>query len=151
MDDDLTRCGAGPPRERSDRGRRAERLGRRGERAAARVLRRAGYVVLGHRVRTPAGEVDLVALDGETLALVEVKAARGGPGEAEPAETVSAPGPERRVDHAKRRRLALAARFLARSRGLSGRPVRFDVVVVRLEGWRARCTILRQAFRGSGR
>jgi Holliday junction resolvase-like predicted endonuclease len=90
--------------------------------------------------------VDVVALDGEALVVVEVKAedcAAGWPPAAE--------GPHRRVDHAKRLRLLGAARFLARSRGLAGRPLRFDVVAVRLEGRRTRCTILRAAFRGSDR
>jgi putative endonuclease len=128
------------------RGRRAERLGRRGERAAVRDLRRAGYVILGRRVRTPAGEVDVVALDGDALVLVEVKAA------AAPAVLpLGCARPGRRVDHRKRVRLVHAAHLLARARGLSERPLRFDVVEVRLERWRARCTILRGAFRGSGR
>jgi putative endonuclease len=136
-----------PRDDAARRGRDADRLGRRGERAAARDLRRAGYVVLGRRVRTPAGEVDVVALDGETLVLVEVKA------EAAPRATSPLPsaGADRRVDHGKRARLLGAARWLARSRGLAGRPLRFDVVAVRLEGRHTRCTILRSAFRGSDR
>jgi putative endonuclease len=51
------------------------------ERAAAWFLRLRGYRVLGHRVRTPAGEVDLLCRRGRTLVVVEVKhrrhAARG--------------------------------------------------------------------------
>ena len=58
---------------------RAEALGRRGERAAVRALRRLGYRVLARRLRTRGGEVDVVALDGDTLVLVEVKASQGAP------------------------------------------------------------------------
>ena len=46
------------------------------ERLAAWLLRARGYRVLGHRVRTPAGEVDLVCRRGRTLVVVEVKRRR---------------------------------------------------------------------------
>ncbi|MBI4601734.1 MAG: YraN family protein, partial [Planctomycetes bacterium] len=48
-------------------------LGRRGERAAARHLRRQGLRILARNVREGRGEIDLVALDGATLVFVEVK------------------------------------------------------------------------------
>jgi len=75
--------------------------------------------VLGRNVRTRLGEIDLVALDGTTVVLVEVKTRREGGG-----------GTADRVDHAKRRRLAGAWRSIAGGRGLAGRPWRFDVVEV---------------------
>lgn len=52
----------------------AERRGRRAERIAALWLRLKGYRILGERIRTPAGEVDIVARRGRVLAFVEVKA-----------------------------------------------------------------------------
>lgn len=51
----------------------AERAGRRGERLAALCLMLAGWRVLARRVRTPRGEVDIVARKGSTLCFVEVK------------------------------------------------------------------------------
>jgi putative endonuclease len=51
-----------------------EAHGRRAERIAALWLRLKGYRVLGTRVRTPAGEVDLVVRRGSSLVFVEVKA-----------------------------------------------------------------------------
>jgi len=56
----------------------AERLGRyrRGlvsEWLAAAVLLAKGYRMLGRRVRTPYGEIDLIAVRGSRLAFVEVK------------------------------------------------------------------------------
>lgn len=93
-------------------------LGDRGERHAARALRRQGFRILMRGYRTPLGEIDLVARDGDVLVFVEVKSRRQG----EPAEAVT---PE------KQRRLTLAGlRFLAEHRLLENQPVRFDVVAV---------------------
>lgn len=50
-----------------------ERLGRRGEVLAAWYLRFKGWRILAQRVKTPRGEVDLVARRGRTIAFVEVK------------------------------------------------------------------------------
>lgn len=47
--------------------------GLRAEAQAAQYLHTLGYVVLATRVRTPHGEVDIVAADGSTLVAVEVK------------------------------------------------------------------------------
>jgi len=51
----------------------AEARGRRAERRAAWWLRLHGWRILGERLRVPAGEVDLVARRGKTLAFIEVK------------------------------------------------------------------------------
>jgi len=52
---------------------RAERRGRRGEGLAAWYLRLKGWRILARRVRTPRGEVDIVARRGRTVCFVEVK------------------------------------------------------------------------------
>lgn len=54
--------------------RRAERGGRRAEAIAAWWLRLKGWTILARRVRTPVGEVDLIARRGRTVAFIEVKA-----------------------------------------------------------------------------
>jgi putative endonuclease len=120
----------------------AGRLGRRGERAAVRALRRAGYRILGRNVRTPAGEVDVVALEGETLVLVEVKTTEALPGRAPP----GARGPRA----TQRGRIRSAWRRFAALGDAGCRARRFDVVSVVFEGRRATCTIRRGAFRGAG-
>lgn len=109
-----------------------------GERAALKALKRAGYRIVAKNWRSPAGEIDVVALDGETLVLVEVKAttAIGGPSAA------------RRVDHKKRERLRGVWRLLAARRDFARRPHRFDVVAVRVSGLRAECTLLKGEFGG---
>jgi putative endonuclease len=51
----------------------AEARGRKAERRAAWWLRLHGWRILGERLRVPAGEVDIVARRGKTLAFIEVK------------------------------------------------------------------------------
>ena len=53
---------------------RAERRGRTGETLAAIFLRLKGYRILEARLRTPVGEIDLIASKGRIIAFVEVKA-----------------------------------------------------------------------------
>lgn len=51
----------------------AERRGRKGESLAAWYLRIKGWRVLASRVKTPRGEIDLIARRGRLVAFVEVK------------------------------------------------------------------------------
>lgn len=57
----------------SERRLMAERRGRRGEMLAAWYLRLKGWRILARRVKTPRGEVDMVARRGRTVVFVEVK------------------------------------------------------------------------------
>jgi putative endonuclease len=81
--------------------RRAERSGRRAEGLAAWWLRLKGWTILARRLRTPVGEVDLVARRGRVLAFIEVKA-RSSPERAAFA-----------LDDYRLRRVAAAAEALA--------------------------------------
>lgn len=100
--------------------RTPERLGHRGEQEAARYLERLGYRILarGHRQRL--GEIDLVALDGQTLVFVEVKTWRRG----------DVGDPSEAVDERKQERLTRAALVYLKRRGLLEHPARFDVVSI---------------------
>ncbi len=53
---------------------RREQRGRDAEAKAATFLRSQGYTILAERLRTPSGEIDLIAYCDPVLALVEVKA-----------------------------------------------------------------------------
>jgi len=55
----------------------AAQVGRRGEQLAAAHLEELGWVVCDMNYRCAAGEMDIVALDGECLAFVEVRTRRG--------------------------------------------------------------------------
>ena len=58
---------------RSARGKAARISGRRGEVLAAIWLLAKGYRILGFRLKTPQAEIDLLALRGKVLAVIEVK------------------------------------------------------------------------------
>jgi putative endonuclease len=58
---------------RSRRGGLARASGRRGEVLAALLLMAKGYRILGFRLASPRGEIDLLALRGGVLAVIEVK------------------------------------------------------------------------------
>ena len=66
-------AGVRPARARQERGAAARKLGRRAEVVAALWLMAKGYRVLGFRLATPLGEIDLLAQRGKVLAVVEVK------------------------------------------------------------------------------
>lgn len=106
-------------------------LGAAGERAAARLLRRGGYKVLGRNVRVRIGEADIVALDpdGRTIVVVEVKTRRVER-VVEAGKRRAAPAPEMSVHQHKQLKLLAVARYLAKANGWVGRPIRIDVVAV---------------------
>ena len=104
--------------------RAKDAVGRYGERVAAAYLEEQGWEVLDRNWRGQAGELDIVALQGEDLVVVEVKT-RTGDGFGHPAEAVTA---------AKLARLRrLAGQWLA-CHELRPRAVRIDVVAVRAGG-----------------
>lgn len=57
----------------SEKRERAEQRGREGEAEAAMWLVAQGWRILAERIKTPRGEVDLIARQGTLVAFVEVK------------------------------------------------------------------------------
>jgi putative endonuclease len=104
-------------------------LGRAGERAAARFLRRAGFRVIGRNVRMAVGEADLVCIDPDrrTIVVVEVKTRLRGSNRSVLGEVVP---PEASVHSAKRRKLQSVARAIIAANSWRDRPCRIDVVAV---------------------
>jgi putative endonuclease len=96
----------------------AEQRGRRAERIAAWYLRMKGWRIVGTRVRTPVGEIDIVARRFATTAFVEVKT-RGTLAELDYA-----------VDKHRLRRVAAAASALAARHAFPGGDIRIDVILV---------------------
>ncbi len=107
-----------PPRPRSRASRiAADDAGRRGERIAGWWLRLKGWRILGRRVRTKAGEVDLIAKRGTVVAFVEVKA------------RATANDLDHAIDERRLARVAAAADILSATYA-EGCDVRIDVILL---------------------
>jgi putative endonuclease len=95
-------------------------LGAAGEKQVEKYLRNKGYKILKRNYRTPFGEADLMALDGEDVVFIEVKTRTDDSFFATPAEAVT---------KQKQRRYRNIARYY-----LSGLQeevaIRFDVIEV---------------------
>ncbi len=99
--------------------RQAYRRGVGAEVAACRALVREGWTVLARRLRTEAGEIDIVAAKPDLLAIVEVKSRRTL------ADAALALGPRQRA-----RLLAAADIALAEHPEWTRSGMRFDLIVV---------------------
>ena len=95
-------------------------LGPKGERLAARFLKKLGYKILRRNWTSKFGEIDLIVRDGDEVVFVEVKT-----------RTSRTWGdPESAVTPSKRRKLSrTSVDFVERNR-LRDYPLRFDVVSV---------------------
>ncbi|MCC6420352.1 MAG: YraN family protein [Gemmataceae bacterium] len=95
-------------------------FGTRSERAAARFLKTLGYRLVTRNYTCPHGEIDLVAVDGRCVVLVEVRSTG----------TDDITRPAASVDAAKQRRLTKLALHFLQERGLLNHPARFDVLAL---------------------
>lgn len=98
--------------------RAAETRGRVAELIAALWLTLKGYRVLGQRLRTPFGEVDLAAWKQGVLVIVEVKARK------------SYDAGAYAVHPQAQQRIGRAAEVLAGRWRLNSAPIRFDLIVI---------------------
>ena len=111
--------------------------GRHGEDLAHRFLRRLGYTIVARNYRLASGDAegDLIAWDGETLVIVEVKtrsSSEFGP-------------PDRAIGEAKRAHLRRIARAYARKTATPLERIRFDQVAI-LAGPKPDIQLIRNAF-----
>ncbi|RXR28804.1 YraN family protein [Sphingobium fluviale] len=96
----------------------AEKRGRQGERIAAWWLRLKGWQILARRVKTRAGEIDIIARRGGLVIFVEVKA------RATPAELDLA------IDERRLSRVAAAAESVAHEYLKPGDDMQIDVILL---------------------
>jgi putative endonuclease len=123
-------------RDRSRRGQEAERRGRSAEAAALAALERDGWSILARRLRTQAGEIDIVAERDGLLAVIEVKA-RASLSDAAAALSMR-----------QQERLVAATEIILAMHPLWGvEGVRFDLLLVDAAGVVRR---IADAFRGNG-
>lgn len=84
--------------------------------AAAHLLAQ-GYTLITRRYHARGGELDIVALDGEQLVVIEVKARSG-----------EASRPADAIDHRKLKRLTAAAEQYLAATGKQAASLRFDLI-----------------------
>lgn len=96
-------------------------LGRRGEDEAATYLTSLGYRIVDRNWRCPRGEIDIVALDGGELVVVEVKT-RSSRAYGDPLEGVTA--------EKLTRLCVLAGAWRRAHRGVRARGTRIDLIGV---------------------
>ena len=96
----------------------AEQSGREGERRAALWLRAKGWSILAERVKTPRGEIDLVAKRGGVVAFVEVKWRR------------KKTDLDLAIDERRLARVAAAVECVAHDYATNGEDIRVDVILL---------------------
>ena len=110
-------------------------LGRMGEELAAALCRERGLAILELNHRTPSGEIDIIAKDGEVLVFIEVKA-RAGNAFGAPFEAVTA---------GKRKKIRAVALSYMKRMGREA-PARFDVISVSVLNGRTSLEYIQDAF-----
>lgn len=98
--------------------------GRQGESMAREYLINNGYSVLSTNVRTPYGEIDLIARQAETWVFVEVKTRR----------TQSLGPPEISVDARKQAHMLKAVQHYCQNNLPPEAPWRIDVIAIQITG-----------------
>jgi len=126
-------CRGGPMCPPSDTRRQ---LGDQGEDLAAAALKKQGYKILERNYVTPLGEIDLIARQGKTVVVVEVKTRK----------STRFGSPQEAVSVTKQQRLRRLADYYLKDKRLAGMPVRFDVVAVTLADNVPQVEIIPNAF-----
>jgi len=105
-----------------------KKLGNRGEKIAAKVLRKQGYRIIEKNYHSRLGEIDIVAKEDESIVFVEVKTRC----------STDFGLPEEALSYDKRRRLSkLALGYLAHRR-IKDTNCRFDVVSILMDNKKVR-------------
>ncbi|MBF0454623.1 MAG: YraN family protein [Magnetococcales bacterium] len=100
-------------------------LGDRGEQVAESYVKREGFRIVDRNVRTRFGEMDLIAMDGDTLVFCEVRS-RGGGSLDEAAESIGV--------RKQQRLIHLAQVYLQKHPELADCPCRFDAILLQKKG-----------------
>lgn len=111
-------------------------IGKRGEEAAAGLLKENGYKILARNYKSRLGEIDIIALDKGTFCFVEVKAREG----------VACGYPQEAVSKFKQRQVSKTALYFLKEKGFLNKKARFDVVSVIYEGGLPQLSLIKDAF-----
>jgi putative endonuclease len=111
-------------------------LGDAGEDLAAAALKKQGYKILERNYVTPLGEIDLIARQGKTIIIIEVKTRK----------TLRFGSPQEAVSAAKQAKLRRLANYYLKQQRLGEVPVRFDVVAITVAAAGPQIEIITDAF-----
>lgn len=95
-------------------------IGNKGEDYAVKMLKKERYKIIERNFTVKGGEIDIVAMDKDTLVFVEVKMRKN---------TVYGT-PTEFVNEIKQKRLILAAQCYIKKKCMASIPCRFDVVSI---------------------
>jgi putative endonuclease len=95
-------------------------LGQWGEDQSADWLRKQGMKVVARNMRTPVGEIDIIARRGDTLIFIEVKTRKSN----------AFGTPQEAVGPRKQRQIIRAAQWYLVAEKIRGLHLRFDVIAV---------------------
>jgi putative endonuclease len=96
--------------------------GREGEEQAAQAVKAAGMEIIARNIRSKYGEIDIVALEGETIVFIEVKAWT----------SYNLEDLQYSVDIRKQQKIIKTAKyFLSENRKYNKMTVRFDIIFIK--------------------
>jgi putative endonuclease len=104
--------------------RKALRFGHLSESLACWFLRFKGYRVVKRNLRLPMGEIDIIAIHGNTLCFIEVKARETH------ASALHALSP-----HQQKRIIRAAKSFLSHNQRYCNHEIRFDLIAITKKKW----------------
>ena len=113
--------------------RKNKRLGFKAESLACKLLQNKGYKILARNFRSKFGEIDIVAMDGDVLVFVEVKARNN----------LKFGNPVESVTEDKIRKITLTGQIYAEKNNMQDAKMRIDVVsIIMNDGCAESCEIL---------
>jgi putative endonuclease len=110
-------------------------LGKKGEELAAQFLKKKGYRIIKQNYRNPLGEIDIIAMDKEILAFIEVKTR----------ESIKYGRPFEAITSSKKRKLTNVALLYLKTMKKTP-PCRFDVVSIYYRDGNPECELIKDAF-----
>ena len=111
------------------------KLGEKGEGLAREFLKKKCYKIIRQNYKTPIGEIDIIATDGDTLVFIEVKTR----------ESIEYGYPFEAVNKAKKRKIAnVALLYLKKIKEVPA--CRFDVVSIFYEDRTPKFDLIKDAF-----
>ena len=111
-------------------------FGKQGENRAVLYLKKKGYKIIENNYRTKYGEIDIIAMDGNTIVFVEVKARR----------STKFGKPEDSVTVKKQRKISMVALDYLKKNNKMNQRARFDVISIYDQCGNAKIEIFANAF-----